>query len=68
MKKQVFDGFVTDRGGRRRISDRRFNVPAEHTPEQRTGWLRRSGWDRRFREIQVLIVNERRIDMSEQTG
>lgn len=67
MKKKVLDWFVTDRGGRRRISDRRFGVSAGHTPEQRTGWLRRSGWDRRFREIPDLS-GERWTEMPEQTG
>ncbi len=52
-----------DKGGRRRISDRRARVTAKHDPEQRTGWKRRNGWDRRFREAQVLKGLQRRTGM-----
>ena len=40
-----------DNGGRRRIQDRRFLVSTPHGHEQRTNWDRRSGYDRRLRQI-----------------
>ena len=39
---------VTDRGGRRRLPDRRQFSSSEHFPERRNLRYRRSGNDRRF--------------------
>ncbi|RJP74746.1 MAG: hypothetical protein C4522_22500 [Desulfobacteraceae bacterium] len=36
-----------DRGGRRQLKDRRFQVPAAPDEENRTNWKRRSGLDQR---------------------
>ena len=52
--------YLIDRGGRRRIADRRIRVAAKHDPEQRTGWQRRNGWDRRHLRLEVLKEFERR--------
>ncbi|MCG8689054.1 MAG: hypothetical protein MI892_29555 [Desulfobacterales bacterium] len=56
----TFKSFRPDRGGRRKIADRRFNVATKHDPERRTGWKRRNGLDRRFRQIGTSGVNRRR--------
>ena len=58
--KNALDHFFTDRGGRRRISDRRYRVAARKGPERRTGWRRRSGLDRRFRDFKGPVYPERR--------
>ena len=47
MTRSVLNTHLFDRGGRRRIKDRRFRVSVLQTPERRTGLRRRSGWDRR---------------------
>ena len=39
-----------DRGGRRRIADRRVRVVSHDGEERRTGLRRRSGFDRRLRK------------------
>jgi hypothetical protein len=40
---------MEDRGGRRKIKDRRVNVSNPLCGERRTGLRRRSGYDRRLR-------------------
>lgn len=42
---------IIDRGGRRRIKDRRVRVSTGLLPERRTGLRRRSGLDRRLRGL-----------------
>ncbi len=56
------ESYPMDRGGRRRITDRRIRVTAKHDPEQRTGWTRRNGWDRRYRQLEVLKGFEQRTE------
>ena len=60
----MIDYFLFDRGGRRKIKDRRFRVAARHALGQRTGLKRRGGWDRRFQQIQVFKGINRRIEMT----
>lgn len=43
-----------DRGDRRRIKDQRCLVAAKKTPERRTGLKRRSGLDRRYKQIHLI--------------
>jgi len=38
-----------DHGGRRRIKDRRFQVPVPPDKERRTNWKRRNGMDQRIK-------------------
>ncbi len=59
----MHDYHPMDSGGRRRITDRRVRVTASQDPEQRTGWKRRSGWDRRYRQLQLLKGLQRRTGM-----
>lgn len=47
MIRSILNASLFDRGGRRKIKDRRFRVAVLQTPERRTGLRRRSGWDRR---------------------
>ncbi|WDP91650.1 MAG: hypothetical protein HUN04_18865 [Desulfobacter sp.] len=60
----MIEKFLSDRGGRRRISDRRFRVGAKHDPERRTGWKRRSGWDRRYKQDPVARETDQREESS----
>jgi hypothetical protein len=52
---------TADNGGRRRVRDRRFLVTVPFTPERRTHWERRSGYDRRLKRI-VGRPEDRRSD------
>ncbi len=54
-----------DKGGRRRIKDRRFKVSVVKTSEQRTGLYRRSGLDRRYKQLDIISVNDRRTGFVE---
>ncbi len=56
---------LIDNGGRRRIKDRRFKVSVVKTSEQRTGLYRRSGWDRRYKQLDIINVTDRRTDFVE---
>jgi len=49
-----------DKGGRRRVKDRRFKVSVVKTSEQRTGLKRRSGRDRRYKHLDIISVVDRR--------
>ncbi len=60
MQKNLTAVDVADNGGRRRVRDRRFLVSVPYTPERRTNWERRSGYDRRLRRI-MGHSEERRI-------
>lgn len=60
MSHHFSNSLPNDRGGRRRIKDRRVRVAAMHTPERRTGLRRRSGWDRRYRPASRFIPADRR--------
>jgi hypothetical protein len=51
MEKKLTAIDTADNGGRRRVRDRRFLVTVPFTPERRTHWERRSGYDRRFKRI-----------------
>ena len=61
--KTIFDRPV-DRGGRRKIKDRRFRITARQTAERRTGLKRRSGFDRRIRQSVVFSGLNRRSNLS----
>ena len=61
MTQKKIDNFLVDKGGRRRIKDRRFRVTAKQTPEQRTGLKRRSGWDRRYKQIHLIKETDHRM-------
>ncbi len=56
-----------DKGGRRRIKDRRFKVSLVKTSEQRTGLHRRSGLDRRYKQLDIISVTDRRTGFVEPT-
>lgn len=60
MTRDLFSPYLQDRGGRRRVKDRRFRVSVLYTPEKRTGLHRRSGWDRRSILIALLKGANRR--------
>jgi len=60
MISQNLNRFSIDRGGRRRIKDRRFRVTAMDVPERRTGLRRRSGWDRRCLQVAFFTGTNRR--------
>ncbi|WP_157238014.1 hypothetical protein [Desulfobacter curvatus] len=47
MKRTSIFGTQADRGGRRKLKDRRYFPAVAPGPEQRTGLKRRSGTDRR---------------------
>ena len=51
MEKKMTAIDTADNGGRRRVRDRRFLVTVPFTPERRTHWERRSGYDRRLKRI-----------------
>ncbi len=51
MRNQSKTAKVIDNGGRRRIRDRRFWVSSPIARERRTNWERRSGYDRRLRQM-----------------
>ena len=54
MIKNENKNILVDKGDRRQIKDRRFLVAVGQTPEQRTGLKRRSGWDRRCKQIDLI--------------
>ncbi len=54
-----------DNGGRRRIKDRRFKVSVVKTSEQRTGLHRRKGWDRRYKQLDIISGTDRRTGFLE---
>nr|WP_319490667.1 hypothetical protein [uncultured Desulfobacter sp.] len=47
MKEKSIFGTLADRGGRRKLKDRRYFPAVAPGPERRTGLKRRSGMDRR---------------------
>ena len=53
-------GFLTDKGGRRKIKDRRYMMSGPPGAERRTGQKRRSGLDRRFRACDPDMPGNRR--------
>ncbi len=59
--------FPIDNGGRRRINDRRFKVSVVKNLEQRTGLHRRSGWDRRVNQLDIISGTDRRSGFVEPT-
>lgn len=61
MVNQVLSCLSGDRGGRRRIKDRRFRVATRLVSERRTGLCRRSGWDRRYMHEPVAKDFDRRL-------
>jgi len=61
MTHKKIENILFDRGGRRRIKERRFLVDAKQTPERRTGLKRRSGWARRCRQIHLIKGTNRRV-------
>jgi hypothetical protein len=60
MTGKKIETLPVDGEGRRRIKDRRFRVAAKLTPEQRAGLKRRSGWDRRYKQILLVKGANRR--------
>ncbi|HSO20125.1 MAG TPA: hypothetical protein VLT88_11730, partial [Desulfosarcina sp.] len=52
---------LADNGGRRCIRDRRFLVSTPRENERRTNWERRSGYDRRLKQIEGF-PHKRRSD------
>ncbi len=60
QEKNIWD-FLVDRGGRRLIKDRRFWVASKQIPERRTGLKRRSGFDRRYNQVQIPDRENRRM-------
>ncbi len=51
---------LIDRGGRRRIKDRRFRISIIKSSERRTGLKRRTGLDRRFKLLDFINRTNRR--------
>lgn len=60
MTQNQRESLQIDKGGRRRIKDRRFKVSIVKTSEQRTGLKRRSGRDRRYKHLDIISVTNRR--------
>ena len=61
MEKQNIFGFATDKGGRRKIKDRRYRIEAlPFGQDRRTGLKRRRGLDRRLKQIKVSSPQDRR--------
>ena len=52
MQSQPSTEKIADNGGRRRIRDRRFLVSTPPAYDRRTNWERRSGYDRRLKQIE----------------
>jgi hypothetical protein len=60
MKQSVIRQQQDDRGGRRRLKDRRFQVPAAPLGEEkRTNWRRRSGIDQRIQKQERTFVEKK---------
>ncbi len=60
MTQKQKESFQIDKGGRRRIKDRRFGVSIVKTSDRRTGLKRRGGWDRRHKHLDIISVTNRR--------
>lgn len=60
MKTKFEGNAIIDRGGRRRIKDRRYRLVQLQPPDRRTGLRRRSGWDRRIHQDQTSLPDDRR--------
>ncbi|MCP3901378.1 MAG: hypothetical protein GY707_16865 [Desulfobacteraceae bacterium] len=60
MEKNQKGSLQIDRGGRRRIKDRRFRVSIVKASDQRTGLKRRSGLDRRCIQLDIISTTNRR--------
>ncbi len=60
MTQNQRENLQIDKGGRRRIKDRRFKVTIVKTSEQRTGLKRRSGMDRRYKHLDIISATDRR--------
>lgn len=59
MKQSAIRQQEDDRGGRRRLKDRRFQVPAAPGEEKRTNWRRRSGIDQRIQKQERTFVEKK---------
>lgn len=60
MTQKQKESFQIDKGGRRRIKDRRYKISILKTSNRRTGLKRRSGWDRRYKHLDIISVTNRR--------
>ncbi len=60
MTQNQKENLQIDRGGRRRIKDRRFRVSIVKASERRTGLKRRNGWDRRYKQLDIFRITDRR--------
>lgn len=60
MTQNQKESLQIDRGGRRRIKDRRFRVSIVKASERRTGLKRRCGWDRRYKQLDIISATDRR--------
>ncbi|MCP3874113.1 MAG: hypothetical protein GY699_13255 [Desulfobacteraceae bacterium] len=60
MTQKLKENFQIDKGGRRRIKDRRYRVSIVKTSDRRTGLKRRCGWDRRYKHLDIISVTNRR--------
>ena len=62
MTQKQKESFQIDKGGRRRIKNRRFIVSILKASDRRTGLKRRSGWDRRYKHLDIINVTNRRTE------
>jgi hypothetical protein len=59
MKQSIIRQQKDDHGDRRRLKDRRFQVPASPSEEKRTNWRRRNGWDQRIQNQERTAVEKK---------
>ncbi len=63
MTQRQNEEHLIDRGGRRRIKDRRFRISILQASERRTGWKRRNGLDRRYKHLDIIDITNRRAGL-----